>query len=61
MNNTEFIKNGLYIQHLPVIESDIPYIKDILGTVEQSQMALQSFPYLSLEVPITIVDKRLLR
>ena len=61
MDNATFIKNGLHLQGLPVYEADIPYIRNILYTMNQAQVALHASPYLNMEVPITVVDKRLLR
>ncbi|WP_077618632.1 hypothetical protein [Bacillus sinesaloumensis] len=61
MNNSNFIKQSLYFQGLPIYETDIPHIQRILFTVNQAQRSLYAFPNLNSKVPITIVDKRLLR
>ncbi|RKQ28180.1 hypothetical protein [Oceanobacillus halophilus] len=61
MCNINFIKQGLYVQNLPIYEADIPYIQDMLHTIQQAQLALEAFPHLHDEVPITIVDKGLIR
>ncbi|WP_100011152.1 hypothetical protein [Lentibacillus sediminis] len=56
-----YIRQGLYNQGLPVYETDIPFIQNILYTVEQAESSLGAFPYLNQEVPITVVDKELMR
>lgn len=60
MHKDHFIRLGLYAQSLPIYETDIPYIQNILSTIEQSEDSLNTFPYLNQEVPITIIDKELL-
>mgnify|MGYP001363698448 CR=1 FL=1 len=57
MFDPTFVRQGLYLQQLPVYESEIPYIIHQLGTVQQAKLALKYFPHLNEEVPITIVDK----
>lgn len=57
MNDANFIKQFLDLQGLPIYETDIPYIQNILYTMKQAQGSLQAFPHLNLEVPITVVDK----
>lgn len=61
MDDTIFIRVGLRLQGLPLYEMDIPYIQNILYTMKQAQAPLQAFPYLNTKVPITVVDKELLR
>ncbi|MCM3739476.1 hypothetical protein M3210_04255 [Oceanobacillus luteolus] len=55
------IKNNLQAQGFPVIESDLVFIKDILLTVQKAEQPLANAPYLNMEVPITVVDKELLK
>lgn len=59
MDNATFIRKDLHLQGLPVYETDIPHIQNIL--YKMAQASLQVFPYLNTEVPITVVDKGLLR
>ncbi|MCC3358291.1 hypothetical protein [Bacillus sp. REN16] len=61
MNTSNFIKQSLYFQGLPIYDTDISHIQMILFTVNQAQRSLNTFPNLNAKVPITIVDKRLLR
>lgn len=61
MNDVYFIKHGLQLQGVPIYENDIPYIQEILDTIHQAQASLDIVPYLNTEVPITVVDKRLIR
>ncbi|KRG13172.1 hypothetical protein [Lederbergia galactosidilytica] len=61
MNGSNFIREGLLVQHLPVYETDIPYIHSILSIIQQTQGSLEAFPNLNEEIPILIVDKALLR
>lgn len=61
MEDTSFIRKGLYLQGLPFYEMDIPYIQNIRYTMTQAQASLQAFPNLDTTVPITVVDKRLMR
>ncbi|QKY71001.1 hypothetical protein [Lentibacillus sp. CBA3610] len=60
MYDATFIKQGLYLQGLPVFEDDVPYIQNTLVTINQAQEPLKSFPDLNQTVPITVVDKRLM-
>ena len=59
--NEGFIKESLAMQGLPNYDSDIPFIKQTLHTVNQAKIPLKQFPDLKTEVPITIVDKELMR
>ncbi|MFD1363379.1 hypothetical protein [Lentibacillus salinarum] len=61
MEKTNMIRQGLYLQGLPVYEADIPFIHNILCTMNQAQASLTAFPHLNQEVPMTIVDKALMR
>jgi hypothetical protein len=61
MDDANFIRQGLHLQDLPVYEADIPFIQQIRFTIKQAEAALPYFPDLNMEVPITIVDKELLR
>lgn len=54
------IRENLHSQGLPVYETDLPFIQSIFSTMEQAQTSLQSFPYLNITVPITVVDKDLM-
>jgi len=60
MNDEDFIKQNLYLQALPVYEADIPYIHQILYTVNQAEKILHVYPNLNQKDPITIVDKELM-
>ena len=60
MNDPYLIKHELCAQGLPVYEGDIPYIDNILTTINQSQASLQAFPDVNNEKPITVVDRRLM-
>lgn len=60
MNDANFIKQSLHLQGLPIYKTDIPYIQNILYTMNEAQGSLQIFPYLNLEVPITVIDKKLM-
>lgn len=57
MNFENLIKQGLHVQGLPIYEPDIPYIHQILYTINQAETSISSFPSLNKEVPITVVDK----
>lgn len=61
MNDAAFIKQGLYLQGLPICESDIPHIQNILFTIHSARRSLKAFPNLNQTVPITVVDKELMR
>ncbi|MFD1851437.1 hypothetical protein [Oceanobacillus bengalensis] len=61
MNYEDFIRKSLSLQALPVYKTDIPYIHQILYTMNQAERQLQAFPRLNLEIPITIVDKKVLK
>lgn len=61
MNDANFIKQFLHLQGLPAYHTDIPFIQNILYTMKQAQVSLQPFTYLNIEVPITVVDKELMR
>lgn len=61
MDDANVIRQGLHLHGLPICETDIPYIQQIRCTMKLSQHALSAFPYLNMEVPITIVDKELLQ
>lgn len=61
MYEAGFIKQGLYLQGLPVLEGDIPHIQNILITINSAERSLKAFPYLNQTVPITIVDKEIMR
>lgn len=61
MNDIELIKQNLHEQSLPVYEIEIPYIQNTLFLIKQAKAPLKTFPYLNTEVPITVVDKELLR
>lgn len=61
MDNDAFIKKGLHLQRLPIYESDISYIQNILCMMKQTEASLHAFPYLNMEVSVTVVDKGLMR
>lgn len=61
MQSEVFIKQGLRQQGLPIYEIDLPYIRDILNNINQAELAAAAFPYLNEEIPITIVDKGVMR
>lgn len=60
MSATNFIKQGLYLQNLPFDETDIQHIHNTLFTINEAEVSLKAFPNLNKEVPVTIVDKRLI-
>ncbi|MFB4472614.1 hypothetical protein ACDI16_06630 [Oceanobacillus caeni] len=61
MNDINFIKQSLYLQGLPIYETDIQHIQNILFTINQAQNNLKKIsPNLNKTVPITVVDKRLM-
>ncbi|MCM3584710.1 hypothetical protein M3182_02990 [Mesobacillus maritimus] len=60
MIDPNFIKQGLRFQQLPFYETDLPFIQSILFTMKQAEMATSDFPHLNAEIPITVVDKRLM-
>ncbi|MDY0405679.1 hypothetical protein P5G51_009985 [Virgibacillus sp. 179-BFC.A HS] len=60
-DDAKFISQSLKMQGFAVYKDDIPYIRSILHTIHQTQIALRSFPNLYETFPITIVDKRLLQ
>lgn len=57
MNSQIFIVQRLYLQGLPIHVIDVPYIRDILYTINQAEIATTAFPYLNEKIPITMVDK----
>ncbi|GAA0488728.1 hypothetical protein GCM10008986_13150 [Salinibacillus aidingensis] len=61
MIDEAFIRQGLYVQGLPVYTTDIPYIQNLLLTMNQAQTSLHVFPHLNMEVPVTVVDKEVIR
>jgi len=61
MNDINFIRQGLYLHGIPVYEADVPYIQNLLSTVNQAQSSLDKFLDVNKETPITIVDKGVLR
>ena len=61
MDGKIFVKESLKIQGLPIYEIDIPYILDTLHTINASQRSLNAYPYLNEEIPITIVDKGMMK
>lgn len=61
MDSASLIKKGLRVQGLPVYETDIPYIENILYTMKKAETSLQAFPHLNIEVPITVADKEKMR
>lgn len=61
MIHESYVRQGLYLQSLPVYERDIPFILQILSTILEAQVQLQVFPNLNTETPITIVDKAVLK
>ncbi|MBY0095723.1 hypothetical protein [Mesobacillus maritimus] len=60
MEVQEYIRYSLALQGIDVYESDLPYIHNLLFTMNQAQVPLQAFP-LNKEVPITVVDKGMLK
>ncbi|MCM3671310.1 hypothetical protein M3181_20330 [Mesobacillus maritimus] len=60
MIDPNFIKQGLRFQQFPFYETDLPFIQSILFTMKQAEMATSDFPHLNAEIPITVVDKRLM-
>ncbi|MBU9723543.1 MULTISPECIES: hypothetical protein [Bacillaceae] len=50
------LKQTLYLHGVPVIESDIPFIHEIVKTYHQAQTTLQFDLEEREEPPITIVD-----
>ncbi|WP_010093533.1 hypothetical protein [Ornithinibacillus scapharcae] len=61
MNDTTLIQERLHLQGLPVYPSDIAYIQSTLNTLLHAQNSLLAFPNINTEVPITVVEKRLLQ
>lgn len=57
MDVANFIKQGLYFHGYPIYETDIPYIQQLITTINLAQTSTNVFPHLNEEVPITIVDK----
>ncbi|WP_163971838.1 hypothetical protein [Oceanobacillus halotolerans] len=60
MRYTNCLKQELYLQGLPIYEADIPYIHNILYTINLAQTSTDAFPHLNKEIPITVVDKELM-
>jgi hypothetical protein len=60
MKEEAFIRYSLYLQKLPVYNSEIPLIQHLLCTIKQAENTIHLFPDLNLEDPITIVDKELM-
>lgn len=60
MDYEKYLRQGLYLQGIPVYDTDIPYIRSILSTINQTQAPLKAFPYLNKEMPIKVVDKEVL-
>jgi len=60
MVDANFIRQGLHLQGLPIYEADIPYIQNLLCTINQAGTSLHAFPHLNMEVPITVADKELM-
>ncbi|WP_068673233.1 hypothetical protein [Oceanobacillus sp. Castelsardo] len=61
MNDTNFIKQSLYQQGLPIYDADILHIQNTLLTINYAERNLKKIsPNLNQKVPITVVDKRLL-
>jgi len=61
MKDVTYIKQELFLQGLPVCEADLPYIHNIMNTINLAQTALISYCDLNSVVPITVVDKELIR
>lgn len=61
MNDVNSIKQRLHSQRLPFYESDIQHIQNTLFIINYAEQSLQAFPHLNKKVPITIVDKRIIR
>lgn len=61
MIHESYVRQGLYLQGLPVYETDIPFILQILSTIHEAEIQLQAFPNVNTETPITIVDKAVLK
>lgn len=60
MDYENYLRQGLHLQGIPLREEDLPYIGSILSTINQAEAALEAFPYLNQETPVTIFDKELL-
>lgn len=54
---TSCIRQNLYINGMPFYENEIPYIHNMLYTINSSNSALKAYPSLNQQVPITIFDK----
>jgi hypothetical protein len=58
--NEQWIRMTLKERGLPAFDKDLPYIRQLLQTVNRAEQAADRAPYLNMEVPITVVDKELL-
>ncbi|UOE94647.1 hypothetical protein [Alkalihalobacillus sp. LMS39] len=61
MQASTMIKQGLHLHCIPVIESDLKYIHNVLQTINQAQTSLDDFPMLHEKAPITVVDPEVIQ
>lgn len=60
MDYREFIKQSLSVEGLPFYDTDIQHVQRIDHTVHKAKTALKAFPNLNRQIPITIVDQKVI-
>lgn len=61
MKAENYVKQSLHLHRIPVMEHDLPHIIHVLSTIYHEQTNLLAFPDLNEEVPVLIVDPRLIK
>ncbi|MCD2138974.1 hypothetical protein [Salinicoccus halitifaciens] len=57
MRLKKFIDKELDMYGISIDKEDLPYVEEVLSSVEESETELEDFPDLKEQLPFTIVDK----
>ncbi|WP_026673925.1 hypothetical protein [Alkalihalobacterium bogoriense] len=61
MQTLTMIKQGLHLHCIPVVETDLLYIHNVLQTINQAQTSFDDHPMLHEKAPITVVDPEVIQ
>ncbi|SOC44578.1 hypothetical protein [Salinicoccus kekensis] len=57
MRLKKFIDKELDMYDISIDKEDLPYVKEVLSSIEASETELEAFPDLKEQLPFTIQDK----
>ncbi|GAA0453863.1 hypothetical protein [Alkalibacillus silvisoli] len=61
METAHIVPQGLALQGISVIREDIPYIQQLLNTIQELQIPIDLNPEIHEEVPLVVVDPEVIQ